>query len=444
MTCKRTKLAVNLCMIYLMMLFAGYFSVSFAYMLPAENMQKHIYESKEVFEKEGVYPQLMEGHEDSILDNWTDAIMLMVAGYIGGGESAFVEAVHNGYQRMIEKNPAESLVEISSGEEVESKVIYYSRYWHGYVIYLKPLLIFFRYQEIRYLLGTVQLSLFTVIIVLLVLKKMMKQVIPFTVIYIFLNPAALMLSLQYNQIFVLLLMQFVVILRFDRIYASNKNLWIYHFFVIGCATSFLDFLTYPLVSFGITGAFLIYQYTETIKEGIISFLKISCSWICGYVWMWVGKWMMGSVILNRNMFNEALSVFQTRSGYETSDQKFSYQDVVLKNLGVRKVFLLILVIFAILSIVIRIWKNIKFTWKDLILIGFALLPFGWYLIAANHSYIHYWFTYREIVITVYALTLTGLGAFRRRQGKGASKVHHTISKRYFYRQDQQEDHRWTK
>ena len=28
----------------------------------------------------------------------------------------------------------------------------------------------------------------------------------------------------------------------------------------------------------------------------------------------------------------------------------------------------------------------------------AMLPFVWYLFASNHSYIHFWFTYRELVI----------------------------------------------
>lgn len=79
------KVAINLCIIYIIMLLTGYLSISFVYMIPTRNMAKHIFESSEVFEKEGVYPQLIAGHEDSILDNWTDAIMLMIAGYTGGG-----------------------------------------------------------------------------------------------------------------------------------------------------------------------------------------------------------------------------------------------------------------------------------------------------------------------------------------------------------------------
>lgn len=437
------KVAINLCIIYIIMLLTGYLSISFVYMIPTRNMAKHIFESSEVFEKEGVYPQLIAGHEDSILDNWTDAIMLMIAGYTGG-ESAFVEAVHNGYQRIIEKNPAESLITISSEKNVESNVIYYSRYWHGYVIYLKPLLLFFRYQEIRYLLGAVQLSLIIVIVVLFVLKKMIKAIIPFMTAYLFFNPATLLLSLQYNQIFMLLLLQFIVILWFDRVYKRMKNIWIYHFFIVGCLTSFFDFLTYPLVSFGITGAFLIFQYTKTAKDATISFLKVSCSWGCGYLFMWAGKWMIGSVILNRNMFSEALSVFQTRSGYETADEKFSYTDVLLRNFGVRKVFLLILGILTILCMMIRIWKKIKFKWKDILLVAFAILPFGWFFIAANHSYIHYWFAYREIAVTVYALTLAGVEAITRRPETERSRFQYRINKKCFWRQNQQEDHRWIK
>lgn len=33
----------------------------------------------------------------------------------------------------------------------------------------------------------------------------------------------------------------------------------------------------------------------------------------------------------------------------------------------------------------------------------ACYPFFWYIVFRNHSYIHYWFTYREIGISIFAI-----------------------------------------
>lgn len=406
------KIVKNICIIYAALLLAGYLMMCIVHLLPADIMGKHVAESKGVFEQEGAYPQLMAGYLDSRLDNWTDAIMLLVAAYDGEG-SALTEAMYNGYWRINGKNPAESLVELYSGGKEGSSVVSYARYWHGYEIFLKPLLLFFNYQEIRYVMGAVQISLLVTVVVLFVLKNMLKEMIPLVITYLFLNPAVLLLSMQMNQIWILVLIQFIFILYFDQVYRSNTNIWMYHYFIIGCLTSFFDFLSYPLVTLGITGTFLVCRNLDTVKKQLASFLKISVAWGCGYVFMWMGKWALGSLILKRNIIREAVSVFQTRSGYETANEEFTYFDVLSKNLSVRKDFLYAVMIFMVICIIVGFKHKVKLRLNHLFFVLYALFPFGWYLIATNHSYIHSWFTYREMAITVYALTFMGISIFIR-------------------------------
>ena len=404
------KMIKNICIIYFALILAGFLMMCFVHLLPTKIMDKHVAESKGVFEQEGVYPQLMAGHLDARLDNWTDAIMLLVAAYDGEG-TAFTESMRNGYWRVNGKNPAESLVELYSGGKEGSSVVSYARYWHGYEIFLKPMLLFFNYQEIRYVMVAVQICLFGVVIVLFTLRNMIKEMIPLILTYLFLNPAVLLLSMQMSQIWILVLIQFIFILYFDKAYQSNKNIWINHFFMIGCLTSFFDFLSYPLVTLGITGTFLICRNLDKIQKQLVSFLKISVAWGCGYVFMWIGKWVLGSMILKRNIIKDAVSVFRTRAGYETASEEFTYFDVLSRNLSVRKDFLYAILILMVVCMIFGIHHKVKLQLNHLFFIIFALFPFGWYLIATNHSYIHYWFTYREMAITVYALSLMGTSVF---------------------------------
>lgn len=48
-------------------------------------------------------------------------------------------------------------------------------------------------------------------------------------------------------------------------------------------------------------------------------------------------------------------------------------------------------------------------WWTLPLGATALLPYVWYILAANHSYQHSWFTYRSQLTTVLCLTLVFAG-----------------------------------
>lgn len=387
-------------------------SMCIVYALPQEQIRQHVAQSKEIFEKEGSYPRLISWQISSQLDNYTDALMLLMASSEGEGPF-YQDAFRNRYPSTEGDTPAQTLVRIYTEENTEYMVNDYNRYWHGYLLYLKPLLYFFSYEEIRFIWGILQVSLVGMVLILLIIRKMTREIVPFLAAYLFLDPAAMSVSLQHGIVFLLVVIQFLVILLFEETYAAREELWLYHFFITGCLTSFFDFLTYPLVTFGITGAFLIYRFAKAGKEGFISFVKIFFAWGCGYVLFWAGKWVGGSIILGRNILQDAASAMRFRSGYHTADQSFSYLAVLLRNLGVRSIFLGILLLVFMICVWIGKKKHTAVPENIRLLVLFALLPFGWYLAVANHSYEHFWFTFRELAVTVYALMLYGIACLKR-------------------------------
>ena len=35
------------------------------------------------------------------------------------------------------------------------------------------------------------------------------------------------------------------------------------------------------------------------------------------------------------------------------------------------------------------------------------MPIAWYVVTGNHSYMHFWFTYRELAILIFAILIWG-------------------------------------
>ena len=62
-------------------IFVGWILLSLAYLVPTGRIRTHITESLPLLESEGENPYLMEDYKGSSLDNYTDEIMLSIAGF---------------------------------------------------------------------------------------------------------------------------------------------------------------------------------------------------------------------------------------------------------------------------------------------------------------------------------------------------------------------------
>ncbi len=251
----------------------------------------------------------------------------------------------------------------------------------------------------------IQIGLVAAVIALLAYQKLTAYIVPFVGVWLFLNPVSLSLSLQFSPMFILTLVELIIILWQGGRYEKDRDRWIYHFFIVGCLTSFFDLLTYPLVTLGIPVAYLIVRYCDCLKDCVISFLKATAAWGCGYVLMWSGKWAVGSLISQTNILEQATDSLKFRTGYEFNDVTFTYLDVLLSNLDIRKGFLILVLLSVFTLLCVGLYKKHKFEARHAVFLLVALMPMGWYLAIPNHSYIHRFFTYRELSITVFALLL---------------------------------------
>lgn len=188
------------------------------------------------------------------------------------------------------------------------------------------------------------------------------------------------------------------------------------FICVGIVTNWLDLLTYPLLTLGMPLALLIVIARKNRKGAGVGFVLIlSIAWGAGYGGMWLLKWLMASVVLNRDVCSEAVHQILFRSSSEFGELHFTRADVIRKNLEVMLKMPYILLLLAVfigagirLFLIARHSREGHQGWRTIVRDGapyllIALMPFAWYYVLPNHSWIHFWFTYRNLAITVFAL-----------------------------------------
>lgn len=396
------KKILDLSIILLISVMGGTFLLLLVNVLPNERMQRHISESTSVMEEEGDYPMLMDGYISSRLDNFTDSIMLVTAA--NKEDTNFVDRTVNMYRVNYEdKRPAEVLVDYGKGNP-DYTVSGYPRYWHGYQLALKLLLLIFNYQEIRYINMCLQILLIAFVVAIMWKKDMKLYILPYLVTICSLMPASVALSLQFSAVFYLTNISIILLLIwFESIQVTGNTLSF--FLSVGMMTSYFDLLTYPLVTCGIPLiVYFILKKEHSIQSDILETVQYGIIWAIGYGGMWAGKWIIGSILLRKNIINDALAAIFNR----TSSEDYGRKEAILKNMSAMfetpiKYIFLLLILILVISLIIRMVKDKKIYLKNFHYVIIAAIPFAWYMVLVNHSCVHFWFTYRELAIFIFAI-----------------------------------------
>ena len=134
-------------------------------LIPQKCIKDNVIKSLETLEKENL-SQEVGIIKKTVLDDFTDALMINVAYSIDTNHPIKAIMTNNfgSDKNKQTKEPIINTVEkLRQNLESENVSYYgYSRYWHGYLIYLRPLFVLLDYTKIR--------ILFTVILNLLALR----------------------------------------------------------------------------------------------------------------------------------------------------------------------------------------------------------------------------------------------------------------------------------
>lgn len=182
-------------------------------------------------------------------------------------------------------------------------------------------------------------------------------------------------------------------------------------FIIGGLTSFFDFLTFPLVSLlmPILIRYIVYNDEENNKEKLKKLIiNLICS-IAGYALIWVSKWIISDIILHTDIIKVSTAEILYRTGlfpqYDKLCSKTVPNNLVLQSLINNVLFsfnyltLIISFIFHFIFLKLCFKRNIVQSIKKL-LVPFILsiIVILWYIIISQHSWYHFYFTYKNMII----------------------------------------------
>ena len=391
------------CLILIFGILLGFTALCLVHLLPTENMYRNVAASKDVINS---HAEMVAGYTSTAVDNFTDSIMLNEA--ICDIDTGLIDRVINNYQVNYWKgyDQQENLMRYLDGEE-GYRYQGYSHYWGGHQVFIKLLLLVGDYSDILILNTILQLILVAVIIIKLQKMGRGYMALPFCITIASMMPIAIALCLQFCTVYYVTLLGCLVIMeRYKKMPQTNIC---YIFLGIGMATSYVDFLTYPFVSLGIPLViWLALDEESNIRKKIIRTIWNSAFWCMGYVGMWAGKWLLGSILLPESgSLTVALESIAYRGSNNSTDGMITLFDVIMKNAYtyLRKPILLV-VICAVVYYLYKICRNSKLKIASVKnVIPFAIVvfyPFIWYKIAENHSYEHAFMAYRELAIGLFA------------------------------------------
>lgn len=396
-----------------------------AYCLPTDPMEQNVRESVATFEREGTYPHVNLLGANTQLDNWTDSIMILTAAY--SGPQSLADRTINAYRYSTSlPSPTDTLVACYDRGEAADTVSY-GRYWHGYLVFLKPLLLVFNYDQLRLLNRALVLVTTAALCGLLWLRKLGRYIPPYLLALLLIDPTSIGRSLQFSAIYYVFSLACIVFLAGRRWFLASEQRTVLFFVAVGCAASYFDLLTYPLVAFGIPAALYLCCAKADLKTAFRVLFFSLVGWGCGYGGMWACKWIWSAILGYPQVITQAFSALGMRSSTsDSSGNSIAYLDVLRQNFFRFRVPALIPTLaYAAFAVVwgtvrrlrARTIQPLKSKW--LLYIPGALLPFVWYLGTSNHSFIHSWFTFREGMIFFFALLCLLAGFAFEKAGKNS-------------------------
>lgn len=398
------KTLYKTCKLLLFLIIFGFLSIYYVHKIPVGNIRYNIKKSLN-YDLPNNYKREFNTYDNIVSDYYTDGIILGTT-LSNISKITLVNSLSNYYYRSTDF-PLRDIKRYLNNELIN--IENYSRYWNGYTIPLKVLLSFFNLSDV-YLINYLFQNILIIVICIFLYKKNLKMyIIPFIFSLISMGSMFIYKSLSYSICFnIMLIFTIYILVKGQKLNKENIK---YIFLIIGAATSYFDFLCFPLITLGYPMIiyFLLNKNISfsSLKECFILLLF----WSIGYIGMWFGKWLIASIFLNENIILEAYDEILLRTGNIYKGLNINNFDVISLNFDIFiNKLTLILFGYNVIFIIYKFIKNkLKLTkinmFEILIYIIIAILPFIWYILTKNHSYEHAFFTYRILSITYFSIII---------------------------------------
>ncbi len=410
--------------VFIILFFAFNFLLIITSLFPSSWIEENVKESSEVLLREGNFYYFSKEF-DIVNNNYTDALMINEAYSIDNKNPIYsYMSARKNYKSGLTKetisdtvneavsinkeeyDPVGELSEFLNGN-IETSITY-ARYWHGYLPFLRVLLIFFNISEIRAILFLVFIALFTYLMYLISKKIGIKEMIIYAFALIVQNYFLASYSLESAPVFIVMMITSIMLLKYiDNI--KKENVYIYTF-IVASITNFIDYLTVPLITLAIPLYIYILYNQKTNKELSYDFyikliVKSSIVWLIGYATTWISKWILYSIVYDPEIINSAITqvIYRTTLNNPLTDVTIGQMIKVfcVQNFAYIMVFIVISSYIIMLNfnrIKIKIREKSEYIKQNIPIFIILLMPFVWYIVLSNHTVLHYRFVYRHMLI----------------------------------------------
>lgn len=408
--------------VILLAMFIGTVLIISTGLISEESISKNAEESAAILYEEKLYPEIWKGNTATRLDNFTDGLMLSTVSTKEEGDSVVHDTLMATRIKYGEKDPLTSLYKLYAGKKkAEPYYVTYGRYWHGYMIILKPLLLFANISTIRAINMLLQFLLMAFIMAQCFRKGYGWLCPPLFLAWLSISPIAVTMSLQFSPVFYITGLSALLLITKGGNLSLLKTCIIFE--MIGILIAYFDLLTYPAASLGIPLILMILLSKKEQNTPVSKLIKTAAcaiSWAFGYGVMWFSKWVIGTLVTGQNIFTEAQEAAKFRLSNSYNDKVFTWGGTISVNAKVlfSSPFVLAVIITALIFF-FYLFKTKRWAILDvmdlILVILSSFIPMMWYMALKNHSSIHFWMTYRLLSVTVFGIACLLFIGFKKQE-----------------------------
>ena len=399
--------------------FAGTLAILFvlllaAYALPGERVRQHVYDSARTIQNEGLYPEYL-GFKLFQMDNYTDTLMLFEAASADELPPLQAMMTNTAYNVDNFETLADDLAwyiekDWSTGAQRTDapalEPFSYARYWHGYLIWLRPLLLLMSYTGVRIVQYIVLFSLLAVVLVQLRRRCGLRAAVWFAVSQLAVSVWFVPHQVQYFTTFCIAYAGCAWVLARPR-RAGQLSIALV---VLGTCTAFCDLLVTPIITLGLPVAVWLCCLPQRAASGARQCLPViggSLCWGAGYAMCWGLKWVLATLITGQDIIGDAIhqagvrTTADTWHGMELSwGNIFRFVGDTLSQRGL--LWPVVLVVILCIAAFLLCLRNKEALLRALPIGLTALMAPVWLALLRTHSIQHGWFTWRSLTVSIFA------------------------------------------
>lgn len=398
-------------------------------LIPQKAIKASCAESAQYFMEQELFDNIVEGQFNTSRDNYADCILLNVMYHISQ-EELLQSLIRASYY-----NPEFEEVNVSFYQSLqvdkEANVDYF-RYWHGSMVLLRPLFVWTGIQGARLILGMVLVVLIAIATGLLWHLRAKAAAVIYVCGNLLIQVWMCLFCIEYITTFLVangvLIAELLLFVKKKNRESLRKKVR-YLMAISGVVTCFVDFLTTETLTITIPLLFLMIVSYESgelagVKEEVKYLTGCGIIWGISYGGMFLLKWLLSVAALGMQAFGAAMSAAGERIGgtvylgntnldpeadlverivgllYRNQGCLFPFREEMSMGGALWLFFGLCFLCFSIVYLL----RPKQLPWNIIstcLLLG--AVPYLRYLVLQNHSYLHYFFTYRAQLVTILAI-----------------------------------------